>query len=359
MDALSTSGSPLGVGDRRKRVLIVQNKLMHYREPLFAALGEVYALTVAHSGAGFRSGACNYAELVLPQTRWGPFHLQRGLLRHLRSDAFDVIIVMFDLRWPLGLLPAFLKKSYRYVLWGHRYSERKGANLARNALMHRADGNILYGEADVARMLSSGISPATIYVAHNTIHVPNSDNCSNAPKKSLLFVGRAQARKRVDLLIDAFAEIIKEVPRDVVVEIVGSGEENETLRKLALIRGVSERVIFRGEITAPEALKDCFSRAFAYVSPGHVGLGVLHSFAYGVPVITAAHAQHAQEAENLQEGVNSLLFGDPQDLRLCLSRIVRDSELARSLGSNAYRLYVERRTMSAMVQTFISAIEGG
>ena len=42
-------------------------------------------------------------------------------------------------------------------------------------------------------------------------------------------------------------------------------------------------------------LKSHFSNAIAYVSPGHVGLGVVHAFAYGVPVITISSFKHAPE----------------------------------------------------------------
>lgn len=341
----------------KKRVLIVQNELPHYRQPLFRKLGQRYSLTVAHSGGPTPIRTTGYEEILAPKRQIGSFQLQPSLFEHLNRAAYDVVIVMFDLRWPLGLLPAFRRRPYRYLLWGHRYSHRAVANQIRQAVMRRVDGHILYGEADIERMVSSGIRRESIYVAHNTIHVANHCDCSNAPKSTFLFVGRAQTRKRVDHLIRAFAAIVSLVPKDFVVEIVGSGNENTRLMDLAALCGIGDRVIFRGEITDAVALKECYSRALAYVSPGDVGLGVLHSFAYGVPLITAAHAHHGPEAENLKDGVNCILFEHDHDLASSMLALVNDRMLAARLGANAYRLYSEERSMDLMVRAFVSAIE--
>jgi glycosyltransferase involved in cell wall biosynthesis len=278
-------------------------------------------------------------------------------MNHLGSRAYDVVIAMFDLRWPIGLLPALSSRSYRYILWGHRASGRRWANHVRTLLMRRADGHILYGSEDVEKMVSSGIPRKSIYVAHNTIHVPNHCDCSGTAKRSFLFVGRAQTRKRVDLLVEAFAEIAGAVPEDFVVEIVGSGEENERIRRLVADRCLGGRVIFHGETNDPDVLRECYSRALAYVSPGDVGLGVLHSFAYGVPVVTKAWANHGPEAANLRHAENCLLFDKSTDLAACLIQLINDRVFAARLGANAYQLYSEERSMDTMVRAFKSAIE--
>ena len=341
----------------RKRILIVQNELMHYRRPLYAALAKIYSLTVLHSGSREADAAFEYEEVVVPQRKVGPCVVQSGVLGHLESCSYDVVIAMFDLRWPSGLLPTFRQRNYRYLLWGHRHSRRKIANEIRRVVMCRADGHILYGEADVERMVSSGIRRESIYVAHNTIHVPNHCDCSNIPKNTFLFVGRAQARKRVDQLIRAFATIVSQIPRDFVIEIVGSGSENARLMDLAASCGIGDRVIFRGEITDAVALKECYSRALAYVSPGDVGLGVLHSFAYGVPLITATAAHHGPEAENLKDSVNCILFEGDKNLASSMLSLINHRALAARLGANAYRLYSEKRSMDVMVRAFVAAIE--
>lgn len=337
--------------------MILQNELMHYRKPLYAALGRAYALTIIHSGRQATEAGCGYVEIVVPKRRIGPVLAQQGLHRYLDSGSYDVVIAMFDLRWPLGLLPAFRQRRYRYLLWGHRYGRRAIANQARKVVMRRADGHILYGESDVEKMVSSGIPRQSIYVAHNTMHVPNHCDCSGETKSTFLFVGRAQVRKRVDHLIRAFAMIAPLIPNDFVVEIVGCGDENARLIDLAASCGIGDRVIFRGEIIDAVALKECYSRALAYVSPGDVGLGVLHSFAYGVPLITAAHAHHGPEAENLKDGVNCTLFEHDHDLASSMLALVNDRMFAARLGANAYRLYSEERSMDLMVRAFVSAIE--
>ncbi len=116
-------------------------------------------------------------------------------------------------------------------------------------------------------------------------------------------------------------------------------------------------MIFHGETNDPDLLRECYSRALAYVSPGHVGLGVLHSFAYGVPVVTSARANHGPEAANLRPGENCLLFDKSTDLATRLIQLINDRAFAARLGANAYRLYSVERSMNTMVRAFKSAIE--
>jgi len=75
------------------------------------------------------------------------------------------------------------------------------------------------------------------------------------------------------------------MPTNTTIHIIGEGEENEYLKDLSVKLNISNRVIFYGKITNEITLKGLFRQAYAYISPGPVGLGVLHSFAYGVPVL--------------------------------------------------------------------------
>ena len=121
--------------------------------------------------------------------------------------------------------------------------------------------------------------------------------------------------------------------------------------------GVSDRVRFQGEVTDPEVLRDFFSRAIAYVSPGAVGLAVLHAFAYGVPVITGRENYHGPEADNLNSE-NSIIYSSDSDLPTILSQLALEPSLPARLGRNAFELYNKQMTIDAMVAGFRGAIEG-
>ncbi len=102
-----------------KTILICQNEIMAYRKPVYNGLAEEYEVTVLHSGQPSVDAGDLYQEIIVPQKRVGPFHLQRGVSMRKRMQQYDVVIAMFDLRWPSYLLPLFFKRRAKYILWGH------------------------------------------------------------------------------------------------------------------------------------------------------------------------------------------------------------------------------------------------
>jgi len=339
-------------------ILIVQNRIPHYRKPLYNELSEYYDVTVLHSGKTSVGADDRYKEIITSVKTLSAVRLQSGVLKELRDSDYYAVIVMFDIRWVANVMAVFLRRKARFLYWGHRYSNSRLGNRIRDVLMLWADGVILYSDCEVQRMISNGIAESKIFVAPNTIHIPNHSDGSGSHKESLLFVGRAQRRKHVEDLIRAFSAVQSRIPSDVRIDIVGSGSENDRLQSIASQLRISDRVVFHGEIVNHEQLKLLFDRAFAYVSPGAVGLGVLHSFAYGVPVVTRISEPHGPEYGNMLEGVNCLCFRTEAELEEIIVKLCNDRELASRLGHCAYELYAQERTLEKLVKGLRDAIEG-
>lgn len=340
------------------KLLIIQNKILHYRKPVYNELSKYYDVTVLHSGNKSAGINDTYKEIIMPTLNIGSFIIQSGVFSSVLYGSYDVVIAMSDLHWINNMIVPFFSKKKRLLLWGHRYSNNCIIDKIKDIIMMAADGVILYSESEVTKMNERGILLSNIFVAPNTIYVPNHADGSTSPKDSFLFSGRAQKRKNVDVLIKAFAEVCDKIPKTIKINIVGSGTENEMLKVLARQLGLSDRVVFHGEITDHEILKDIFHRAYAYVSPGPVGLGVLHSFAYGVPVVTDYTCWQGPEFDNLADGENSILFGSYDEFKEVLVSLCKDETLSARLGNNAYNLYARERTIERMVEGFRQAIEG-
>lgn len=339
-------------------MLILQGEVVPYRQPLFNALADHYDVTVLHSGRRSIGPKDRYSEQVLPVARCGPFFIQNIRAVRRMMDESDVTVSMFDLRWPAYVLPVLGDRRSRVVFHGHRYSGKRLADMARDLLMRRADCLLMYGDEEVAKMVKRGIDPAKIVIAPNTIHVANHQDFSSHEKTGFLFVGRLQERKRLDLALAAFARLKGCIDAGIGFDIVGEGEPGPGLRRLADRLGISDRVHFHGRIVDNAVLASFFSRAIAYVSPGPVGLGVLHSFAFGVPVLTLASGHHGPEFHNLVHGTNALIAEDEHGFETGLKRLCTEPGLAGRLGANAYRRYVGERTLARMVAGFRRAIEG-
>jgi glycosyltransferase involved in cell wall biosynthesis len=344
----------------KKRVLIIQNEVMSYRRTVYDALGEYYDVTVLHSGKPAVEPGDRFREIIVPLKRWWRFYLQRGVLERLDPAEFDVVILMFDLWWPNNVRAVWRRSRPPLILWGHRHSLNPIANMIRYWVMKDADAHLLYGDEDMLEILLNRIPRETVFVAPNTQLVTNSqDTSSVSGKHRLIFVGRLQRIKRVHVLIDAFAEALPRIGKDIVLSIVGNGFEEERLKAQAQSLGLGDRAQFHGELRSDQDLLPLFRESIAYFTPGAIGLGVLHAFAYGVTGVTTVRPRqrHGQEFMNLKHDVNSLVLETEADLAETIVRLCNDRALARRLGAAAYRTYQDTRRLDQMIDGFRSGIE--
>jgi glycosyltransferase involved in cell wall biosynthesis len=327
-----------------KKVIILQNYVPHYRKPVYNNLSLKYDVTILHSGNPSITENDSFKEIIVKSHKIWKFHLQSGVIKTLRANKYDTVIAMFDLAWISYMLINFIFPN-RIIYWGNRYSSNFFINLFRTLIMRTSKSNILYSEIEIERMIASGIDEKKIFIAHNTILIPNKENCSNILKDRFLFVGRAQKRKKVDLLIKAFK-----------LYIIGEGEENHNLKKYVNKLSLNDRIIFTGKIHDDTELKKHFSKSYAYISPGPVGLGVLHSFSYGVPVVTLDYGKHGPEFSNIIDQENGLLFNNLNELESIMINLVKNKKNTKRLASNAFSHYNTKRNINVMVDGIIEAI---
>lgn len=105
--------------------------------------------------------------------------------------------------------------------------------------------------------------------------------------------------KGVDVTIRALPAILRAFP-DVKYLVIGRGDDQPRLARLAAEMGVADRVIFAGFVPT-EALVDHYRLADAYVMPSQEGFGIvyLEAMACGVPVLAG---DDDGSADPLQDG---------------------------------------------------------
>lgn len=105
--------------------------------------------------------------------------------------------------------------------------------------------------------------------------------------------------KGVDVTIRALPKILHEQP-DVKYLVIGRGDDQPRLAKLAEDLGVADRVVFAGFVPDNE-LVDHYRLADAYVMPSQEGFGIvyLEAMACGVPVLSG---DDDGSADPLQDG---------------------------------------------------------
>ncbi|MCX2739937.1 glycosyltransferase family 4 protein [Pontibacter anaerobius] len=340
-----------------KLLFVLELGLLHYRIPILEQIARddsVEKCDVLHTETHTNSSYA-FIELKSSPRYYGKFRF----LPEVRAlkDAYDVVVFSFNLWMPNWIFTFFSNRKPKYILWGQGFGRENNywaARLARISFAKWADGLILYTAKGAEDFLEYGIPREKLFVAKNTLHIGNAGRSGQAQKTDLLYVGRIQKRKGIDLLLKAFCKVKDNIPEYVRVRVVGSGDKTELLEQVNTY-GLQGRVMFNSGVFDEEQLKNIFSTAIAYVSPDHVGLGVVHSFAYGVPVVTNKNRKHAPEVEYCDSSNSILYEGGVEQLALELERICTDSNLQGSLSEASYAYYDKNLRSEIMINGFLQA----
>ncbi|HEY7139154.1 MAG TPA: glycosyltransferase family 4 protein [Methylomirabilota bacterium] len=150
-----------------------------------------------------------------------------------------------------------------------------------------------------------------------------------ADDRVLLYVGRLDREKNLELLLDAVARV--RAPR-LRLLLVGRGTQETNLRRAAASRGLADRVEFRGG-SAPDALPAYYRAADAFVFASTTetqGLAVLEAMACGLPVV-AVRASGVEEI--VTDGVSGLLVPeDAATFAAAVEEILGDAALRAKLA---------------------------
>ena len=92
--------------------------------------------------------------------------------------------------------------------------------------------------------------------------------------------------------------------------------------------------------------------------PGLVGLGVLDSFALGVPLITTAYPYHSPEIEYLRDGGNGIIVNDWESSDAYANAVVYllQNDQEREFMASEGRKTAEFYTIENMAENFTQGI---
>lgn len=344
----------------KMKILFAYDNLLHYRLPLFNLLGEKYDFTVLHSGTPKASESDKFKEIVVPSKKIGPLIFQKRIINEVSKSEYDVIIFNFDVRWINTLRAIYIaKKKVKVVLWGAWLTDSRLANFIRLFFLKGAEASLYYTEKSRMDFVNLGVPKDKTFVANNTFEVVNRLKSFKSDKKfRILNVGSLNSRKQNDLLIRAFANIIDKIPKQIVLTIIGNGEERRLLENMVAQSNLSDRVIFVGAINDSDTLSKYYLESIFSVSYGQAGLSILQSFGFGVPYITKRNAISGGEIFNIKDGINGLFCEDSMEsLELKMTKLCLDIDYSNSLGKNAYEYYSKYCTIENMCQGFVDAIE--
>jgi glycosyltransferase involved in cell wall biosynthesis len=358
-------------------LVIQQRVLPDYRIPFFDTLAArctggltVFAgdplpgESIAH-GAGLQAAARIQA---VNDHRFHPGHplfrcKQPELLAWLHNAHPDGLILEANPRYPDNLKAAdWMRYEGLPVLgWGLGAPALKGPGQrirerARRLLLSRLDGIIAYSSQGAGEYIALGILPdAAVFTAFNAVSPPPVKP-SAAPGQrvhplNVLFVGRLQRRKRLDLLFDACTQLPSALQP--CITVVGDGPDRVFFEDFAA-QHYSMETTFTGALHG-DALAARFRNADLFVLPGTGGLAIQEAMGHGLPVI-AAEGDGTQR--DLVRPENGWLInpGDQSSLKKALQEALSDREGLAVRGAAGRRITTEEINIERMADRFIEAL---
>jgi len=347
----------------RKRVLILTNRIMSYRVPIFSLLGNIYDLTVAYSQGEIKASEYNFKTVYLEAWQYKRFVIQKESVYKFASK-FDVVIYTGDIAWLRYSTLGFRKKRpFKTICWtigvsasySKAYDSVKTWDKVRDFFYSKSDAILFYSEYPVKKYIDRGFPAEKLFVAHNTVSVLNSIDCLE--KNSILFIGTLYRAKGIFELLEAYYKAYLKHSELFDLNIVGQGDDYLLVKDWILEKDLASRIHLLGPIYDEKEKEKLFKSAFACVSPNQAGLSVLESMAHATPFVTKNNAITGGERFNIKPFKTGLLYNSEEELVEILIDIKNNPQKYIDMGSSAQKYYMFERTPELMVQSFVAAID--
>jgi len=227
----------------------------------------------------------------------------------------DVLVLELNPR----IISNWLLLTFRYfspkktILWGHawpRKGKESGTDKIRNTMRLLADEIIVYTKTQ-EKELKKKMPKKVIKSAPNAIFHNNEMIVSKIPNEKItdiIYVGRLTKSKKIIFLVKSFIKMIDRLPKKTKLIIIGEGEEKLKIIDLITQNDLKERILVMGHIGDYTILKELYSKSLFSVSPGYIGLSIIQSFGFGVPMLISKYENHSPEIEAIEEGHNAEYF---------------------------------------------------
>ena len=185
-------------------------------------------------------------------------------------------------------------------------------------------------------------------------HIPRDH--ADASELVFLFLSRIHPKKRVELLLEAFAEVRKSLPARLVIAGTGDADYVSALKARAAQLDVAQAVSWPGHVSG--VAKDrLLTEAHAFVLPSineNFGIAPVEALAAGLPVVLSQGVAIHREVEAGHAGV--VVDDDAHSLATGMLSL-RDAATRRVMSANAEALARTKFSIEAMQRGLIAMYE--
>lgn len=257
----------------------------------------------------------------------GPFYGVKGMFSILKDKKYCHFLMMGHSRNISTLIFLIMKSifypSKKVFLWTHGLygKESRIEFLWKKVLYSLSDELLIYGDYACQLMKNKGFDSKKIHAIHNSLNydvhleIRKSLQSSDIFKKhfeniapTLIFIGRLNPVKRLDMLLDAIL-ILKKKNEIYNLVFIGDGPDSNHLKAVAEKLGIQRQVWFYGACYDERINAELIYNADLCVAPGNIGLTSIHALTFGCPAITHNNFSHQMpEFEAIKEGLTGAFF---------------------------------------------------
>lgn len=339
-----------------KVLFILEAGIPEYRNFLLERLAtenEISEFLILHTGRIYNGqGNYNSKKVKFVGNNKLGFHI--GVGKYIFK--YDVVVSSYNLRILTCWLPVFFKN--KFIFWGKGLGNNEGriVKLLRQITANKARYILVYNDAKKKEFLKKIQVPEKKIIAYtNSIYISNPGVKLDTKRDYFLYFGRIQERKGLEQLISqykVYLDKINDINRK-KLRFVGNGEYVDKLKNITQQLKLHDYIEFFPGVYDDQSIKMHFDAAVAYVSPFNVGLSIVNSLAYGVPVITCGKPQVGPEFYYLNKQ-NSLIMENLHELSDTFLKLSENNNEERYL--NCYNYYLNYLDSNIMYKNFLTTI---
>lgn len=349
--------------DKKNKVLLLDNDLIHYRIPIYNILGEYFDFTHACCYPKQNDEPMNFRRITLNPYRKLGFELQKNNVFKLCQD-YDAVICYGDIHYlQYAMLPMHRNRKFKIAFWGigvsASYDKHFDANTkwdnVRDFFYKKADAQVFYTEYPIEKYVKRGYKRESLFVAPNTVEVETFDE--KAERTNLLFIGTLYAEKGIMHLLESYRKVYNEIPTLPHFDIIGKGPDSEKVKCWIEENSLQGKITMHGAIYDKKEKARFFEKSIACISPMQAGLSVLESQGYATAFVTTKDAITGGEIFNIKDGESGVLLGSIEQMTDTIRDISLNPQKYIAMGQVGRKHYLDCRKPSDMAQGFIDAVE--
>lgn len=343
-----------------KKILLVSNKVMHYRSRIY---NRFYDLFLEY---GY--------EFHVMSNEFQPVDCEIRYKQHLRSLNYRSAIQLVRELNPsvcitfLGLSEKVIFRfagwcrlhSVPVIYWGHGMNLRHTSSLMWRGVayvLHTLfNALIVYSPAQIS--LINPLCRKRTFVAQNALDFSDVNRAAmRSPEEVkafygikeqqlVLFIARIIPRKRIDILFRLFQN-----EPDVALVVVGGGASPEQQKLMQ----ETPNFYYLGEKYGTD-VDEIYQLKGVFCTPGQTGLALNQAMYWGKPVLVIVSPSHGPELCNLHYGENGFIEKTEEALKERIMQLLTDDALYQRFSDAARQTYEKEMSVERMFEGFIQAV---